>query len=143
MMMASVLPLLGVIAAIGVLAATGNLFSSSPLVIAVQAAAVALNVWARVSFRKGEFRVAAAPGGSSLIRNGPFRFVRHPMYAALLLFIWASVFGHLSVLTVGIGVAVTAVAVARVVTEERLLRARFPDCADYAHATKALVPYVY
>jgi hypothetical protein len=52
-MMASALPLLGILAAIAVLAVTGNLFSPSPLVIAVQAAAVGLNIWARSSFPKG------------------------------------------------------------------------------------------
>ena len=138
-MMASALPLLGIIAAIVVLGVTGNLFSLSPIVIAVQVAAVALNVWARRSFQKGEFRVAAAPGGSSIIRNGPYRFVRHPMYAAVLLFIWAAVVSHYSVLTVVIGIAVTAVSIARVVVEERLLRSRYPDYDDYARSTKALV----
>jgi len=141
--MASTLPLVGILAAIAVLGVTGNLFSPLPLVIAVQVAAVALNIWARRSFQKGAFRVVATPGGSSIIRSGPYRFVRHPMYAAVLLFIWASVLSHLSVLTVAIGVAVTAVAITRVVVEERLLRARYPDYDDYARSTKALVPYVF
>lgn len=142
-MMASALPLLGVLAAIAVLGVTGNLFSPSPVVIALQVAAVALNIWARRSFRKGEFRVSAAPGGSSIIRSGPYRFVRHPMYAAALLFIWASVMSHMSVLTVAIGLAVTAVAITRVVVEERLLHERYPDYGDYARSTRALVPFVY
>ena len=142
-MMASALPLLGVLIAMTALGVTGNLFSPSPLVIAIQAAAVALNIWARLSFQRGEFRVAATPGGSAIIRSGPYHFVRHPMYAAALLFVWASVVSHLSVLTVAIGVVVTAIAIARVVVEERLLRARYPDYEAYARSTKALVPYVF
>jgi protein-S-isoprenylcysteine O-methyltransferase Ste14 len=142
-MMASALPLLVILAAIAVLGVTGNLFSPSPIVIAVQAAALALNIWARRSFQKGEFRITATPGGSSTIRRGPYRFIRHPMYAAVLLFIWASVGSHLSVLTVAIGIAVTAVVITRVVVEERLLRARYPDYEDYARSTKAVVPYVF
>ncbi len=142
-MITSALPLVLVVAAIVVLAATGNLFSWSPFVIAAQVAAVVLNVWARVSFEKGAFRVSAAPGGASIMRRGPYRFVRHPMYAAALLFIWAAVVGHLSALTVGVGVLVAVVAVARVGAEERLLRERYPDYDDYVKSTKALVPFLY
>lgn len=142
-MMASALPLLGVLVAIAGLGVTGNLFSPSPRVIAVQVAAVALNIWARCLFQKGEFRVGATPGGSSIIRSGPYHFIRHPMYAAVLLLIWVSVAGHLSVLTVAIGIVVTAVAITRVGVEARLLRARYPDYDDYARSTKALVPCVF
>jgi len=142
-MITSPLPLAFVVASIAVLAVTGNLFSSSPFVIAVQAAAVGLNVWARSSFQKGTFRVSAAPGASAIIRGGPYRFIRHPMYAAVLLFVWAAVISHLSIFTLTIGIAVTVVAVARVIAEERLLNARYPDYGAYARATKALMPYVF
>ena len=132
-MIASALPLLVVIAAIVALGATGNLFATSPLVIAAQAGAVALSVWARRSFQKGTFRVTATPGSGSIIRGGPYQFLRHPMYAAALLFIWTAVVSHVSVFTLAIGVVVAAVVVTRVVVEERLLRARYPEYDDYAH----------
>jgi protein-S-isoprenylcysteine O-methyltransferase Ste14 len=140
---ASALPLLLIVAAIVLLGATGNLFSSSPFAIAAQAAAVALSVWARISFRKGEFRVTAAPGGTSIIRSGPYRFIRHPMYAAALLFVWAAVASHPSTWTIAIGVAGTALVIARVFAEERLLRATYPEYLDYSRSTKALIPYVF
>lgn len=65
------------------------------------------------------------------------------MYSAALLFVWAAVVGHLSSLTLAVGVAATGVAVARVIAEERLLRERYPEYPDYARATKALVPYLF
>lgn len=141
-MIASGVPLLVVIGTIVVLGATGSLFSSAPLVIALQAGAIGLSVWARRSFPRGTFRVVADPGGPSVIKRGPYRFLRHPMYSAALLFIWAAILSHLSVLNLAIGVAVTSVVVIRVVTEERLLRARYPEYRDYARSTKALVPFV-
>ena len=142
-MMASIAPLLLVIASIVALGMTGNLFVRSPLVIAVQVGAIGLSIWTRRSFQKGAFRVTATPGGSSIIRNGPYRFVRHPMYAAALLFIWTAVANHLSAFTVTVGVAVSGTAIARVIVEERLLRTRYPDYDDYARSTRSLVPYLF
>jgi len=134
--------LLIVIAALAVLAATGNLFSASPVVIAIQLLAIALSIWARRSFPAGAFRAAATPAADTVIRRGPYRFIRHPMYSAALLFIWAAVLSHCSVGTLAVGAVVTAVAAARIVLEERLLRARYPQYADYVRETKAVVPYL-
>ena len=142
-MIASALPLLFIAAAIAVLGITGNLFASSRFVIAAQAAAVGLSVWARRSFQKGTFRVTAAPSGGSIIRRGPYRFIRHPMYSAALLFVWAAVVSHLSVLTLAVGIAVTAVVIVRVIAEERLLAGEYPEYHDYTRSTKALVPYLF
>jgi protein-S-isoprenylcysteine O-methyltransferase Ste14 len=141
-MIGSAVPLFSVIGAIVVLGATGSLFGSSPLVIAVQTGAIGLSVWARRSFPKGTFRVVAVPSGPSIIRRGPYRFVRHPMYSAALFFIWPAVLSHLSTMNLAIGLAVTLVVVARVIAEERLLRARYPEYGEYARSTKALVPFV-
>jgi protein-S-isoprenylcysteine O-methyltransferase Ste14 len=143
LILASTLPLIFILAAIAVLGVTGNLFSASPFVVAAQIAAIGLNVWARRSFQKGTFRVTAAPAGGSIIRSGPYRFIRHPMYSAALLFVWAAVMGHLSRFTLAVGVAVTGVGAARVIAEERLLRKQYPDYPDYARATKSLVPYLF
>jgi protein-S-isoprenylcysteine O-methyltransferase Ste14 len=142
-MIASAWPLVVIIIAVISLALTGNLFSLSPVVITLQVAAVALNVWARRSFASGTFRVSAAPAGESIIRRGPYRVIRHPMYAAALLFVWAGIASHASVFTLVVGGMVTGIAVARVRAEERLLRAKYPDYEAYARTTQALVPFVF
>ena len=142
-MITSPLPLLLVVAAMLGLGVTGNLFSSSPFVIAAQAAALVLNLWARTSFQSGTFRVTAAPGGASLITRGPYRFIRHPMYSAALIFIWAGIASHRSIWTLAVGIAVTAVCIARVIAEERMLRAKYPEYLDYSRSTKALIPFVF
>lgn len=124
------------------LAASGSLFSPSPVLIAVQAMAVGLAVWARRSFPRGAFRTAATPSGDGLIRRGPYRFIRHPMYSAALTLIWSGVVTHLSIWSAGTGILVTAFALVRIVVEERLLREQYPDYGDYVGATKALIPFL-
>jgi protein-S-isoprenylcysteine O-methyltransferase Ste14 len=125
-----------------VLIATGNFFSPSPLVIACQVGALALAVWARRSFAPGQFRVLPTPSGDGLIRRGPYRLIRHPMYSAATLLLWATVFGHWSWFTLVVGAVPTLTLIPRILDEERKLRARYPDYADYARSTKALVPFV-
>jgi len=64
------------------------------------------------------------------------------MHSAVLLFIWAAILSRLSLVNAAIGIAVTTVIVARVIAEERLLRAKYPEYREYAQTTKALVPYL-
>lgn len=131
-----------VIAVVVLLAITGDLFSSSVIVIAAQLLAVGILIWARRSFPTKTFRVDATPSTQTVIRRGPYRVIRHPMYSAALLFIWAGVFSHPSLWTVAIGSFVTIIAALRVVFEERFLRSRYPEYAAYARVTKAIIPYV-
>jgi protein-S-isoprenylcysteine O-methyltransferase Ste14 len=131
------------VAAVVVLIATGNFYSPSPLVMACQIGAVALAVWARSVFAPGQFGATPTPRGQAVIRRGPYRLIRHPMYAAALLLIWATVLSHWSWLCLAVGAAVSLVLIPRIVDEERQLRERFPDYAEYARSTKALVPFVW
>lgn len=134
------LPIL--ILAILFLLITRNLFSPSPFVIAAQVLAIVLMIWARRSFTAGQFSINAEPKEGSLMSNGPYRFIRHPMYAAALLLIWSSVLGHLYTLTVIIGLIITCVIVLRIEVEEQYLRKYFPDYTEYARTTKRIVPFI-
>jgi protein-S-isoprenylcysteine O-methyltransferase Ste14 len=138
----SSIALLIVVIALVALAVGDSLFSPSPLLVLTQGVAVGLAVWARRSFPHGSFRATATPGGDRVIRKGPYRFIRHPMYSAALLLIWSGVATHLSAWATGVGVAATAVVLVRILIEERLLRERYTDYGDYVGTTKALIPFV-
>ncbi|MFA6542054.1 MAG: methyltransferase [Bacteroidota bacterium] len=134
------LPIL--IVAILYLLISGKLFSPSPFVIAAQVLAVALSIWARQSFQAGQFSADAEPKEGPLLSTGPYAFIRHPMYTAALLLLWSSIFGHLSITTVIIGLIVTSVVSIRVVSEEQVLRVHFPDYAEYSRKTKRIIPFI-
>ena len=134
--------LLILIMAILYLLISGNLLSRSPFIIAGQLLALGLGIWARQSFQAGQFTIHAEPVAGPLLLTGPYHFIRHPMYTFALLFVWTSILGHLSLVTVVVGLLVTSAIAIRIVTEEQFLRARFPDYVEYSGQTKRIIPFI-
>jgi len=77
------------------------------------------------------------------VTTGPYRFIRHPIYTAASLFIWAGVLSNWSVLAGWLGVLLLVGAIVRMLCEERLVVAAYPEYRDYARTTKRMVPYVF
>jgi len=140
----SVLATLVLVGVVVVLVQRRALLAHRPLAIALQAAAVALMLWARVTFGRRSFHAAANPTAGGLVTHGPYRWWRHPIYAAVLLFLWTGVLATgptpLTLLLAAVGTAATAV---RILAEERLLRGTYPAYDAYAARTKRLVPYLF
>ncbi len=120
-----------------------ELISGAPTVIALQIAAAALMLWARVTFGMRSFHAAADPTEGGLVRSGPYRYVRHPIYTSVCLFTWAGVAAHASPVSIALGMVTTAGAVMRMLVEERLLIGRYPEYVAYARDTKRMIPFVY
>ena len=120
----------------------GDLFSSAPGVIACQAIGFAVMLWSRLSFPSGSFSFGAKPVGPTIVQAGPYRFIRHPIYAGAFLILWGSIAGHASIADAGIGLVASLLALGKIVQEERLLRASLPGYDQYARSTKAVIPFV-
>ncbi|MGI8889166.1 MAG: methyltransferase family protein [Chthoniobacterales bacterium] len=141
-----VLSLLGFMAMVAALVALWSrhaLFSPQASVIILQLAAVALMIWARVTFGMRSFHASANPTAGGLVTTGPYHFVRHPIYASICLFLWATVLGHAGIVTSLLGLLGTAGALARIYCEERLLIRQYPSYREYAEYTKRLLPGVW
>ena len=82
--------------------------------------------------------------GHRIVRTGPYAIVRHPMYAGIVpVMVGMGLFLHSTAATVA-ALVPTAILAARIVLEERLLRARFPEYAEYAAAVRwRLLPGVW
>ena len=119
------------------------LFSPSPFVIAVQAAAVGLMIWARVTFGRRSFHPGANPTAGGLVTSGPYHFIRHPIYTAACLFTWAGVVAHWSWTAAALGALVLLGAQVRIECEERLIIGDYPEYPEYSRTTKRMVPYLF
>jgi protein-S-isoprenylcysteine O-methyltransferase Ste14 len=111
--------------------------------LALLAAGLAFAVWARVHLGRNWGTPMSRKNEPELVTSGPYRLVRHPIYAGIL--------------TAGIGTAVALnwtwliiVALAGgyfgygAVVEERNLIEEFPDSyPGYKRSTKMIVPFVF
>lgn len=121
----------------------GAFFSSQPVAIIAEIAAVALMVWARLTFGHRSFNAAANPRAGGLVTTGPYRYIRHPIYTAACLFGWSGILAHWSLINVLLGALLLLGAVGRMQCEERLILEVYPEYRDYAQATKRMVPYIF
>ena len=48
-------------------------------------------LWARLTFGWRSFHAGARPTEGGIVTRGPYHWVRHPIYLAILLFTWAGV----------------------------------------------------
>jgi protein-S-isoprenylcysteine O-methyltransferase Ste14 len=120
-----------------------TLFSSSPLVISIQVLALLLFLWARITLGRRSYHVAADPTEGGLVTGGPYRYIRHPIYAAFCLFTTAGAVAHSSWSAGLCGGLVLGSAVIRIFCEESLVAARYPEYARYAVTTWRMIPFIY
>ena len=112
------------------------------MLISLQFVAAALMLWARVTFGARSFHAAANPTAGGLVTSGPYGFVRHPIYAAILLLVWAGVASHGGIVSVLSAIVATAAIAVRIGAEEGLVREAYPEYADYARRTRRVIPWV-
>ena len=107
------------------------------------ALAAAVGAWTLAHNRPGNFSVLPEPRvGARLVVTGPYAYVRHPMYLAVLLFGFGFMVGWRGGAHAAAFVLLGAVLHVKSRREEALLAQRFPEYADYARRTRRLVPFV-
>ena len=100
-------------------------------------------VWARVTLGRNWSGVVTLKEGHELVERGPYRFVRHPIYAGILTMFFATALalGHLA------GFAATLLMFAsfwiKLRDEEKLMLQQFPEqYPAYRQRAKRIIPFV-
>ena len=136
--------LLGIqLAGIAWLLGTGPWLAAPPL-IGLELAGLGVVAWAVVTMRP--HRVNPLPNvrsAATLVTNGPYRWIRHPMYTGVLLSMLALVLNSLTVVRGVVWLIVLVDLLAKLNYEEALLAHRFPEYAAYRHRTRKLLPLIY
>jgi protein-S-isoprenylcysteine O-methyltransferase Ste14 len=107
------------------------------------AAGLGFCVWARIHLGRNWSGIITVKQDHTLVRTGPYRVVRHPIYTGLLLALIGTAAaigewrGILAVMCALIGF------LRKLQVEEERMRENFPEYAQYRRQTAALIPLLY
>lgn len=107
-------------------------------------AAFALALWVFAHNPPGNFNIRPEPKrGARLVTHGPYHWVRHPMYVALMLAMAGIAAEASDGLLSGMWALLLLVLNFKAALEERLLQQRWPEYADYRARTWRFIPRVW
>ena len=119
---------------------------ASALAWVVLAAGIALGVWAVSANRPGNFNIRPLPkAGGQLVRNGPYAYIRHPMYSSILLAALSGVYGVDIPGRTLVGTAffaLLAVLWFKSGLEEKWMATQHPDYAAYQKESSRFIPWL-
>lgn len=121
---------------------SGGIIPKNVYSIIILASGLLLGIWAMLEFR---FRFNIFPellNDSVLVTSGPYRFIRHPIYTAVLLITLAYVTNHFTYINLSLWVVLLIVLNVKLRYEEKFLMERFKEYGEYRSRTKTLVPFV-
>ena len=105
------------------------------------AVAALVGAWTLRHNRIGNFGVMPEPiARAKLVTTGPYAYVRHPMYLAVLLFGAGMLSGWQAWPHAAAFAALAIVLHVKALREEALLRERFPEYGVYASRTARMLP---
>ena len=109
--------------------------------VALTAAGIALAIWARLTLGRNWSGTVTLKQDHQLIRSGPYRFVRHPIYSGFLLAMAGTAIGY-GLLPCLIGFVLTFAGLwAKWQTEEKFMLQQFgAQYLQYRREVKAVVP---
>lgn len=111
--------------------------------IIVMLVGLLLGIWAVVTMRLKVNILPDVRPGQQLFVNGPYRYIRHPMYTAVLTIAGAWVISRPDIISIGLWFLLLIDLVIKLSYEEKMLTNQFVAYKKYARHTKKLVPFIY
>ncbi len=108
------------------------------------AISILFSLWIFIHNRVGNFNIVPEiKQNAELIRSGPYRWIRHPMYFALLLFFFGILLGYFSWGNLFCFAVLITAALLKATKEEQLWLSHHPEYKHYISQTKRIIPFVW
>lgn len=82
------------------------------------------------------------PQARALVHGGPYRLIRHPLYAGKIVTLGGTILAGLTVAKAGIFLLFVAIQSYRAIEEEKVLEENIPEYSAYKAVTKRFIPWV-
>lgn len=119
------------------------LLSKNPITIVIQVCAAMLMIWARITFKSRSFHLTAEPTEGGLVTTGPYKYLRHPIYAAVIYFGWSCLIAFPQWLALLGAALITVGLFIRMLLEEKEVVKVYPQYAEYSKQAKRIIPFVF
>lgn len=103
-----------------------------------------IGIWAVLSFNAKNLSVMPEPvQDGTLVQRGPYRYIRHPMYTAVIICGIGALIAHGGMLKALYLLLLVIVLCIKLKREESLLKVAYADYSSYMQRTSALIPRVF
>ena len=129
---------------LGLIALTGPLFAANPALLLLEGVAGLLGLWAIWTMGFDNFNVTPdVKPRARLVTSGPYRYIRHPMYSALLVGGLALVLDTFSPERMLLWLVLLLDLLIKLNYEEQLLSRDLEGYSAHMRRTKRLFPFLY
>ena len=123
---------------------TGPIFPANLVLLFIEVLGIGFGVWAVIAMGIGNFNITPDPLQSSrLITRGPYRWIRHPMYLALLVTTLPLIVANFSEARLLVWGILLIDLVLKLNYEETLLAENLTGYLEYQQKSSRLVPRLY
>lgn len=123
---------------------SGPVFKFNDYTLILELIALLLVLWAIYTMRKSKMNIFPdVRKGSKLIRKGPYRIIRHPMYLAVILFSLSLILMSYTFIRLVTFLILVIDLLFKIEHEENLLDADLNGYQEYSIKTYKLIPFLY
>ena len=115
------------------------------MLIAIQIIGFSISFWSISIMGVRNFNIQPeVKQNAKFVTRGPYKVIRNPMYAGLLLFFGASIISEFSFFSLAVYLILIVVFLSKIAMEESFLSKKFGLLYEkYKKKTRRLIPYIY